>query len=134
MNRGFIALAAAWFVLATAITIVATPDDADAQQTSIVATAPPQIHGFGSLSINATTSTLLSTLTVGPNSVPWPTVTSQVFVINQTSGTIYVCPLGGTCSSTTGIWILSGNAYGFNGMATTATVYAANAGTVQAQW
>jgi hypothetical protein len=107
---------------------------ADAQQTNgVTNTAPLPIHGFGSLSASATTSTPLSTLTIGPNSLPWPTVPSLVYVLNQTAGTLYVCPLGGTCS-TAGIWVLSGNAYGFFNMSTNATVYAASAGTVQAQW
>ena len=124
---------AAWFALSIGIVVIAEPDDADAQQTGVVSIAPPQIHGFGSLSIGGTTSTLLNTLTVGPNSTPWPPVTSQVFILNNTSGILYVCPLGGTCS-TAGIQIAAGNAYGFNGMATNATAYAASAGSVQAQW
>lgn len=109
-----------------------------AQQTSgVTNVAPLPTHGFGSLSISATTSTLLSTTTVGPNSTPWPLVPSLVYFINQTAGTCYVCPLAGTCGASgapEGIWVLSGNAYGFFQMSTNATAYCASSGTVQAQW
>ncbi len=100
------------------------------------ATVPPRISGYGTLSVS-NSSVLLSTLTVGPNSRVWPSnQLPMVFVSNSTesAGIAYVCPLGGTCSSTVGIPIVAGGAYGFSGASTSMTVIAASSATVVAQW
>lgn len=94
---------------------------------------PPPITGFGTLALTAT-STLLSTLTAGPNSAVWPASPGQIYVINQGSATIYACPLGGTCSGSVGITIPGGQAYGFYKPSTNMTLFTATTSTVQAQW
>lgn len=100
------------------------------------ATVPPRISGYGTLSVS-NSSVLLSTMTVGPNSKVWPpNQIPMIFVSNasDSAGIAYVCPLGGTCSSTVGIPIPTGGAYGFAGASSSMTVIAASSATVIAQW
>ena len=93
------------------------------------------VTGFGTLSAT-NASTLLSTLTTGPNSAVWPTVPGMVYVINasNSAGIVYACPLGGTCVAATGIPIAPGGWYGFYKPATAMTVIAATTASVSAQW
>ncbi len=95
------------------------------------------VNGFGSLTLLATTSTLLSTITPNSSGTAWPAKPGPAIVLNETSGILYVCPLGGTCSATgttEGLEVAAGNAYQFNTMNTAATVYAASAGAIQVTW
>jgi hypothetical protein len=94
-----------------------------------------EIFGFGALSLSAS-STLASTLTLGPNSAIWPTTPFQIFVINSSSsaGIIYVAPLGGVANTTSCIQIAPGGAYGFFRPSTNMTLIAASTATVNFQW
>lgn len=107
----------------------------DANGNLCVGTSNAPVAGFGTLSVTSG-SALLSTLTAGPNSAAWPTSPRQVYVVNApaSSGTLYVCPKGGTCSASTGIPIAAGGAYGFYQPATTMTVVSASTSTAVAQW
>ncbi len=96
------------------------------------ATAAPVV-GFGNLTPAATTSTLISSVTLGPNSGSWPVVPGQVWISNLTTGILYVCPLGGTCG-TSGLPILAGSSFGIFMGTTAMTVYAATSGLVGVQW
>lgn len=100
-----------------------------------VTSTVPVVKGFGTLSATAA-STLLSTLTVGPNSAAWPTAPAQMYVINSSAsaGIVYFCPLGGTCSASVGIPIAAGSAYGVYAGSTAMTVFAVSTATVVAQW
>lgn len=100
------------------------------------------LNGFGSLTLSATTSTLLSTLTANSTGAVWPSTATKAppgpaIVFNWTAGILYVCPLGGTCSAsgaTEGMQITAGNAFQFPVMTSTATVYAASSGAIQVSW
>lgn len=98
-------------------------------------TVSPAVTGFGTLAATAA-STLLSTLTIGPNSAVWPTSPGQIWVANSglSADAVFVCPLGGTCSATVGLRIPVGGGYGFYQPATTMTVFAVSTATVTAQW
>lgn len=100
------------------------------------ATVPPKMSGYGTLSVS-TSSILLSTLTVGPNSKVFPPNTMPMtYISNSTNsaGVLYVCPLGGICTSSVGIPLVAGGAYGFYGASPDMTVIAASTATVIAQW
>ena len=90
------------------------------------------VKGFGTLTVSSS-SALVSTLTIGPNSAAWPTVPGWVNFVNAGAAVIYVCPLGGTCATTTGIPIQVGATLPVFGPATTATVIGTT-GTLVAQW
>jgi hypothetical protein len=113
----------------------ANPMPVAASFTGSVVTAPAAVKGFGTLAATSA-STALSTVTAGPNSAVWPTSPAQLYVINSpaSAGTVYVCPLGGTCSASVGIPVPAGGAYGFYQAATGMTVFAASTATVVAQW
>jgi hypothetical protein len=95
------------------------------------------LNGFGTLSVSATTSTLLSTITANSSGTAWPAQPGPSVVANFTAGILYVCPFGGTCSAsgaTEGLQLAAGTAYQFPVMSTNATVYAASAGAIQVTW
>jgi hypothetical protein len=75
-------------------------------------------------------------MTADPNSAAWPTVPGMMLVINDatSAGTIYVCPLGGTCTVANGIPLLAGQSYGVYKPATAMTAIAASTATVKMQW
>lgn len=100
------------------------------------ASVPPRMSGYGTLAAT-TASALLSTMTVGPGSPAFPGSTlPMIYIYNSTNsaGVLYVCPLGGTCTSSVGIPIVAGGAWGFNGASQNMTVIAASTATVVAQW
>jgi hypothetical protein len=94
-----------------------------------------QMTGFGTIAAT-TASVQVSTMTLGPQSNTWPPSPKTVYVMNAagSAGLLYVCPLGGTCSATTGIPISPGAAYGFAGPASTMTLVAASTATVWVQF
>lgn len=99
-----------------------------------VTSVPWYITGFGTLAVS-NSSVLLSTMTAGPNSGVWPTAPQMMYVTNAPGGGIlYVCPLGGTCSSSVGIPIAAGSSYGFFRPAATMTVISASTSTAVPQW
>lgn len=76
-------------------------------QTVPTPVTPAPISGFGTLSV-LVASLATSTLTLGPNSAAYPTGTppNRYFTIRnspKSADTLYVCPLGGTCTSSVGI-------------------------------
>lgn len=96
---------------------------------------PPAVAGFGTLAVS-TSSVQMSTLTTGPSSAVWPTAPGLVYIVNSpvSSGLLYVCPLGGSCTTSNGIPIAAGGAYGFYKPSTAMTVIAASSATAVAQW
>lgn len=106
-----------------------------------VAVFPPSINGFGTFTPTTNTSQELSSLGLGAGSPIWPnsTIGLTVSVFNNVSvggGTVYVCPLGGTCSATVGIPVAQGYGYRFYQPSTLMTIYAPTtpATTVTVQW
>lgn len=100
-------------------------------------TVPPPVQGFGSLSV-VNSNALVSTMTLGPNSTAWPTSgnTGMVFVVNTlaSAGNLYVCPLGGACTTSSGLEITPGHSWGFYRPSTSMTVIATTTATAQFQW
>lgn len=108
----------------------------EARAQSVIATVPP-VTGFGVLAVTGSSALLSADLTVGPNSAAWPPPPgATTFVINPTGsgGTIYICPLGGTCASSSGIPITTGNAYGFFKLSASATIIGSTTLTAAVQW
>lgn len=101
----------------------------------VAADAAVGITGFGKLALT-NASTLLSTMTLGPNSADWPSTPGVVDIQNDAASAdvIYVCPLGGTCSAANGIPILVGGSFRFTIPATVMTVIAASTATVRVQF
>lgn len=91
------------------------------------------VAGFGTMTVTAS-STLVSTLTTGPNSAAWPATPGLVRFINGGSSVIYLCPLGGTCSATVGIAIAASTTLPIFAPSTSATVFDATTGTLGVQW
>lgn len=91
------------------------------------------VKGFGTLAVTGT-SALVSTLTVGPGSAAWPTVPGLVRFMNTGTTTLFLCPLGGTCSATTGIPIAAAATLAIFNPSTSTTVIDATTGTLVAQW
>lgn len=96
---------------------------------------PPPVTGFGTLSATGTFA-LASTLTLGPSSAGWPAAPGMVYVVNApaSAGTVFVCPLGGTCTTANGIPIAAGSAYGLFRPSTAMTLVAASTATVSFQF
>lgn len=103
----------------------------DANGNLCVTTADQAISGFGSLAAT-NSSALLSTLTVNAAGAAWPAVPGVVKITNASTsaGILYVCPLGGTCSSTVGIPMIAGQIKSFTHPSTSMTVIAASTATV----
>lgn len=91
------------------------------------------VKGFGTLAVTST-SALVSTLTAGPNSAVWPTSPAMVYFTNAGASALFLCPLGGTCSATTGIPIAAAATLALFNPATTATVISASTGSLVSQW
>lgn len=91
------------------------------------------VKGFGTLAVTAS-SALVSTLTTGPNSAVWPTAPGMVQFINEGATVVFLCPLGGTCSTTTGIPMVAGSTLPIFNPSTSATAVDATTGTLVAQW
>lgn len=90
------------------------------------------IKGFGTLAVSSS-SILVSTLTAGPNAAAWSTAQGMVYFYNAGAAALYLCPLGGTCATTTGIPIAVGATLAVFAPATTATVIGTT-GTLVAIW
>jgi hypothetical protein len=88
--------------------------------------------GFGKLAVT-NASTLVSTLTTGPNSAAWPTTPGIVDIANDgtSADTVWVCPLGGTCSAANGIPVPIGGSWRFTKPATTMTVFSTGGATIR---
>lgn len=111
---------------------LAAPGGAFAQ----TATVPVKVAGFGTLSV-AGASVLVNTLTAGPNSPAFPgSQLNMTYVMNSpaSANTLFVCPLGGTCATTTGIPVAVGAAFGCNQCLVTMTVISAGTATAVVQW
>jgi hypothetical protein len=92
--------------------LVLLPVLACAQPTVVQPITPPPLTGYATLSVLAA-SLALSTATVGPNSPAFPVsgLPSRYLEVRNSVGsasTLYVCPLGGTCSSTVGVPLATG--------------------------
>ena len=91
------------------------------------------VSGFGTLAVTSA-SALVSTATKGPSSANWPTAPGMVSFINAGSSVLFLCPLGGTCTTTAGIPIAVGATLSLFNPSTAATVVDATTGTLVAQW
>lgn len=128
------------YIAALAFSVLAS--NAMAQQAS-QPVGPAVIAGFGTLAVS-TSSILLSTATVGPNSTTFPggnLPNRQIIVRNSTSsaGVLYVCPLGGTCSAAVGIPLAIGETKTLNvqavaGILPAISVIAATTATAVSEW
>lgn len=103
-----------------------------------VPSSPSIQNGFGTLSLT-NASTALATLTAGPNSAPWsmPLFGTLVIVNSSASaGKAYVCPFGGSCSSSNGFPIdIGGNiTFSLGGSTTSPTVISASTSTLIVGW
>lgn len=100
---------------------------------------PPQVNGFGTLAVTAA-STLLSTLTPGPNSPAYPPTTFPNGTIRVrssplSSGNVWICPLGGTCSIAVGIPIAVGGTEDYTiTNSAVPTVFATTTATIIVEW
>ena len=119
--------------IAALLTMLMLTNHAMSQQIS--AAVPPQISGYGTLAVT-NSSVLASTMTVGPNSPAWPAQPGQVFAVNSagSTGTAFVCPLGGTCSASNGIPVGVGASYGFFKPSANMTLFSTAGATVVFQW
>lgn len=94
-------------------------------------TIPPRLTAYGTLAVTSS-SVALSTLTVGPNSPAWSTTYPSGYVSIRNSvastGTVYFCPLGGTCSASVGEPIAQGETIFRNVANTTAITLFSTAG------
>lgn len=103
-----------------------------------VAQNPTVQNGYGTLSVT-NSSVAVSTVTTSPNSAVWKMpLNGYLFIRNSPSsaGILYVCPLGGTCSSSNGIPLNIGDNGQFNlgGSTTSPTVIAASTATAIIGW
>jgi hypothetical protein len=94
---------------------------------------PSPVKGFGTLAVT-TSSALVSTLTTGPNSAVWPTAPGMVTFINEGATVVYLCPLGGACTTSNGIPMAAGSTLPIFNPSTAATAVDATTGTLVAQW
>lgn len=89
---------------------------------SVIST-PSSLSYQGSLTLAATTSTALSTMTLS-NSTVLPATYGKMTIINVGAATAYVCWTGGTCAATGGSELLAAGAsdtvYGLGGTSPTA--------------
>lgn len=115
--------------------LLATLSPVCAQQ--VITGVPPVIVGYGTLSV-ANSSILASTMTAGPSSATWPPTNNAgvVFVLNDSAsaGNLYVCPLGGACTTSNGLELIPGRSWGFYKPSTAMTVIATSTATAQFQW
>ena len=127
------------YIAALAFSVLAS--SALAQSTQQI--VPATLAGFGTLAVS-TSSILLSTATVGPNSTTFPGGNlpgRQIIVRNSTAsaGVLYICPLGGTCSATVGIPLAIGETKTFNvqavaGILPSISVIAVSTATAVSEW
>lgn len=99
-----------------------------------ITATPPAITGYGALTVGASSSTLLSTVTTSPDSAAWPTSPGYVVFWNTGSATAYYCPLGGPCSAAVGLPVPAGGSYGAYKISTNATAFSVGATAVTLQW
>lgn len=91
------------------------------------------VKGFGTLAVT-TASALVSTATLGPNSAAWPATPGMVTFINEGATVLFLCPLGGTCTTTTGIPMAVGQSLPIFNPSTSATVVDVSTGTLAVTW
>lgn len=103
-----------------------------------VAQNPTVLNGYGTLSVS-NSSIAVSGVTTSPNSAAWKMpLNGYLYITNSpaSAGTLYVCPLGGTCSSSNGTPLSIGSQSIFNlgGSTTSPTVIAASTATAIISW
>ena len=94
-----------------------------------------EVAGFSQGNVT-TASVAVSSFIIGTYSAPWPTSPGWVTVENQSnsSGILYVAPLGGTCSTTTDIPIAVGGSYSFLNPSSAMTVCSSSTATADIIW
>jgi hypothetical protein len=103
-----------------------------------VPSLPTIQNGYGTLSV-AGSSIALSTVSTSPNSASWKMpLFGNLFVLNSPSSTgiLYVCPLGGVCTSSGGIPVAVGVALtlSLGGSQVSPTVISASTSTAVVGW
>jgi hypothetical protein len=89
------------------LALLAAAGAAQAQPSAPVAIAPAPLTGYATLSVLAA-SLALSTATAGPNSPAFPASALpnryiEVRNAAASANTLFVCPLGGTCTTANGV-------------------------------
>lgn len=112
-------------------------------QTISTPISPAPVTGYGTLSVLAA-SLALSTATVGPNSPAFPAASlpNRYIEVKNAPGSanvLFVCILGGTCATTTGIPLAVGEAKSWfvpsaNGQFTAPTVISGGTATAIVSW
>ena len=123
--------------------LLATLAGAAEAQTVPTPTVPSSLSGFGTLSVLAA-SLAVSTLTLGPNSAVYPTggLPNRYMTIRNSpasANTVFVCALGGTCTTANGSPIAVGgsttwNIPSANGIFPSVTVISAGTATIVVEW
>lgn len=104
-----------------------------------ITVAPPPLNGYGTLAVTAA-STLLSTLTPGPNAPVYPATgfpNGTVTIKNSpaSAGNVWICPFGGTASAAVGIPIAVGGSESYTiPNAAVVTVFATSTATIIVEW
>lgn len=122
-----------WRIL---LAVMLSISPAFAEQLNPTPTAPAFASGYGVLSAT-NSSVLLSTVTAATNGNGWPTTSNVIYIKNiaSSTGIFYVCPFGGTCSSSVGIAIEAGTSYTlYMKNPTFMTGVSASTSTVDLQW
>ena len=103
-----------------------------------VPSSPSPQNGFGTLSVS-NSSINVSTVSTGPNSNSWKMpLFGNLVILNESgsAGAVYVCPLGGVCTSANGLPVPVGTAVTFNlgGSSVSPTIIAGSTATVWIGW
>ncbi len=104
-----------------------------------VPSLPTITNGYGTLTLSNTNSTAVSTASAGPNANAWvmPLFGNLVLYVQPGSAAgIYVCPLGGSFTSSNGFLINPGQSFtvSLGGRTTSPTVAAVSTATVMVGW
>lgn len=103
-----------------------------------VPSLPTIQNGYGQLSVS-NSSINVSTVTTSPNSAAWAMpLFGNLVIYNMSSsaGAVYICPKGGTCSSSVGLEVKPGGSatFALGGATTSPTIIAASTATVFVGW
>jgi hypothetical protein len=128
--------------LALAILLVLAGTPAHAQQAP-QAISPAPLVGYGTLSV-LLVSIPISGATLGPNSAAFPTgnLPNKYITVKSATGAanpLFVCPLGGTCTTANGIPLAAGESQTWmlaapNGQFVSPTVITAGTATAIVSW
>ena len=101
-----------------------------------VSSTPSITNGFGTLTVS-NSSIAVSTLTAGPSSPAWTMpLFGNLVVVNQGTAVAYICPFGGSCSSSNGLQIAAGGnvTFSLGGQIVSPTVISPSGTTLWIGW